>query len=552
MYICIERISKDLPIISDELNQLSLIFKDIFMNKTFTLISAAVMCASTASAQLGSEPVVTFHNESSLSFIPQDYTAGQDGKLYYAIDDDNQQFVIVNGDFQKEKTIKVNASPITFTTKFYTKLQNVTVSVLSIRSNVEYEGADGGKMVIGAVDTYQQGSWFDLTPDEALATMKDRFGNDIIQEKKGNDIYYYVNGAFYESDKYGTKYPTQYGRLTMTTATKGNFAIYGAQYGDCPTYTEEGATKMFKNRGYEPTKVDDCLYFYPNADYNNDEYFMYGRFKTTYPKRYYVLDGDGIVRYYSVDYNVQADRGETWIPENTESETHIPEVEEIELISAKFGGVDTYDFEISQTLFNTNASYEYVLPIIGTYDEVSYDTRYLDGFGSYEVKVEGQHIYDAGYKVVDENGKELSRIMLPAGYRGSNVQVVDFGPKRYFVVEAYNSIKVDYWGDMSMFVYSINPSGSGVMELVMEESGVKVSPRVARRSTPINVTLSSEGKSDRQVIVTSVNGVTVMTKNVSAGETSTSIDTSRMQQGMYVVSVVENGKKSEHCKVVIR
>ncbi|MDE7444086.1 MAG: T9SS type A sorting domain-containing protein [Muribaculaceae bacterium] len=160
-----------------------------------------------------------------------------------------------------------------------------------------------------------------------------------------------------------------------------------------------------------------------------------------------------------------------------------------------------------------------------------------------------------GFKMLDDSGTELSRVMLPSGYESieNKVKVIDFGTKRYMLIYG-DKIGFDYFEneDDKVFVYSIDTQASGAMQLVAELSGVAVNPRVARRSEPINVTFNTDGIASRKVIVTSVNGTVVMSKNVAQGETSVSIDTSRLSHGMYVVSVIENGKKSEHCKVVIR
>lgn len=527
------------------------------MDKVFTLISSMALCAMTAGAQISGNPIVSFPDEVGLRFIPSEYATVGSTSVLYSLEERVSQWsaAIYNSDFKREQIFDLQGQYYKLEVKRYTKLKDVTASVAQLNLEVMTNG--DGPLAVAAMNRHQM-SYDGMSYEVALEQFKNMTGTDVTVEKKDADTYLYAVGRYFEQDRYGTKYPMLYGVWSpVPSADNGTLTVYEVYYGEVATFSKEAATAICAEQGYRPMMVDDKTCFFPPVD-NEYDYFMYSRFGYRYPRRLFYLNGDGVLTRYNVEYRADAQMAEDWILERAYSEDsdNLRPVS-VTPVMFKMGGVDMDAVYISNTMFrNWNSSYlqyDYVFPITEVYEEESIDHEYIDGLGDYEVKTVRQWDRVVGYRVMDaQSHQEVAKLTLPDGFESDTyLDLIDFGDKRYIAVEAQKKENNDA-RTYRTFVYKIDPNASGVMELVEDQIEMTVMPRLARRSTPITVNFGSEGKSPRKVIVTSVSGMTVMTKDVAAGETSTSIDTSAFGQGMYVVSVVENGRKSEHCKVIIR
>lgn len=73
-----------------------------------------------------------------------------------------------------------------------------------------------------------------------------------------------------------------------------------------------------------------------------------------------------------------------------------------------------------------------------------------------------------------------------------------------------------------------------------------------RRGTDVSINLGTTAETACKVIVTSVSGQTVLTRNIEPGTTRTTIDTSRFENGMYIVTVSDCMTTRENTKIVVR
>lgn len=521
------------------------------MKKSFTLLSAAALCSLTAMAQFGGDPVLSLRGDVSLSFVPVEYSASGIANVYSSYDlKSSTMFTVYDSDFNKVTNFNADCGADYLQVRRYSKLESINVKVREQHPEVITYGGDG-QPAVAAVSSNSNSYGYGMGPSDAFVQMQSMFGPEVTQERKGDEYYFYIPNAYYQQDRYGTKYPERYGVWTPASSNApSELKIVEKSYGEVCTFSKGVAEAFCRDQDYLLMMVDDKVCFFPVDEY---EYFMYDRFGKHYPRRCFYLNEDGVLARYNLEYEASAQFADDWkLERGWNEESREMRVCGIEARMAKLGNVDMDDFKISQTLFNNDGMYEYVLPVIQIYEEEQFGTEYLDGVGNYEVKTVSQRERVVGYKVCNEFRQEVSRLTLPADYIGDYLEVVDFGDKRYLTVGAYkeadNGNHVYY-----TLVYKIDPNASGVMQLVGDPIEVTVAPRVTRRSTPITVKFSGEDNGgDRQVMVTGVNGMTVMTMKVAAGETSANIDTSRLSEGMYVVTVVENGKKIENCKVIIR
>lgn len=119
--------------------------------------------------------------------------------------------------------------------------------------------------------------------------------------------------------------------------------------------------------------------------------------------------------------------------------------------------------------------------------------------------------------------------------------------KNYLLVDVNNLSQTEQY----YIVYEID-AAKGSVKAIDAPRRVSVAPTMPRRGTDVNIDLGSPAETACKVIVTSVSGQTVMTRNIEPGTTSTTIDTSRFENGMYIVTVSDGKTTRENTKIVVR
>ncbi len=178
---------------------------------------------------------------------------------------------------------------------------------------------------------------------------------------------------------------------------------------------------------------------------------------------------------------------------------------------------DDLDLPLTQTLFNSDSHYEYMLE---------------DG--------------KSGFKIVNDEGRILQTVNFPPDYYDGYIEYNLWNINdEYFLF-------VDTWGSGDILVYKINRSDSGTPLTYSGKmkSRMAVSPRTARRSMPVTVSLDGDADySDIQLVDES--GRTIMSMPVN-GQTSIVIETSSLRSGMYIVRATGDAGEQEACKIIIR
>ena len=185
------------------------------------------------------------------------------------------------------------------------------------------------------------------------------------------------------------------------------------------------------------------------------------------------------------------------------------------------GGGDHLDIIVSQTLFNDDAEYEYVAPIVSN-DE--------------EKKI-------IGLVVKTESGKELQKIKVIEGHYFMELQLTIIGDKKYLTVESYD----DDYNEYSSY-YNIDKT-SGLRQ-VGEPVKVSVSPVIINQGESVNVKVG-ETKGNASITVSDIQGRTVYT--TVANESGVyPIPGSVMSKGMNILTVKTPGKSTHSSKVIVR
>lgn len=223
-------------------------------------------------------------------------------------------------------------------------------------------------------------------------------------------------------------------------------------------------------------------------------------------------------------------------------------------IDVESGNKTQNGYVLTQSVFNNDVSYEYIMPIYELYENGASE-RDRDGDGEIDERITYYSTRVVGFKIVQDNGKVLSSVRFGDGLSlntlySSRVFCINFANKKYLMVNVEKKTG-DERGSYSIF-YSIDPSDPTSLKAVRtEKTGIKAMPTIARQSEVVNVDVSNF-KNPRHVSVVSSNGQTVMTRHIADGQSHVEVQTSGLPAGLYIVKVTDGQSVSDNCKIIIR
>ncbi len=203
---------------------------------------------------------------------------------------------------------------------------------------------------------------------------------------------------------------------------------------------------------------------------------------------------------------------------------------------------------ITQSLFNDDAKYEFLLPVMEVFENSSYD----DWSGTLTTKYRHEPI---GYKIVSEEGALLHELIINTEKDKDmeiEAYVLTLGDKNYFMVYSYRDTEDGYSDRITRF-YEIKKDGSGIQKVREMRGGMNIRPTVANRDEQITITLNDENSNvARELVVTGVNGQLVGRRDIPAGENSVQIPASMLRSGMYNFTLQQKGQVVDNGKVIVK
>lgn len=207
---------------------------------------------------------------------------------------------------------------------------------------------------------------------------------------------------------------------------------------------------------------------------------------------------------------------------------------------------DVLDTLLTQTLFNSDEKFEYILPKYRFVEEVEeYDNT---GDNKADERRIYNRIYTSGIEVVSQDGNVVYSFDFGKEYEEEiDIKVVLWGDKTYLCVG-----NGKYCETVDM--YLLNRESSNVSLVKTKElKALKLFPSVAKKDSMVTIDLGDKTADNGGVIfVTDVNGRTMYTKRVEAGETSLKLPISGLASGLYVVSLRTPENSFEAAKLVVK
>lgn len=270
-------------------------------------------------------------------------------------------------------------------------------------------------------------------------------------------------------------------------------------------------------------------------------------------KRISYKSGYPLAKTYEREYNPTTEKydGE-WqlVEEETLTDYPIDVMQRPGYENYNLGSFEGHGVLFTQTLFNEDEYFEYIIPLVKEVESYIYE-RDRDNDGISDYKEERQSFELVGFKVMSENGNEVTRFSVTPDYDDENdIDIIRMGEHYYFVNGASCYDEEGKWKEHVIEIFSIDRTTTEIKKVV-EHRGLKCLPSIAKKNEVINVTLEADNVAT-QILVTSVGGQTVKKLPIQAGQKSVSLHTSGLPAGMYVVSTTDGKNKNEYCKIIIR
>ena len=202
-------------------------------------------------------------------------------------------------------------------------------------------------------------------------------------------------------------YEIQRRKMTIksTVLSSENITVYNEQSGTNQLWTgtwEEAKSWAANNAPFAVEPQDGPLLFFPVDESEYYEYWTYGK---RYPMRYLMWNYNGTLSLILLGYNMEP-IGE-WESVGSGSENPYDLIEYLSFVDLDDNSYPSPRFFFTQTLFNSDEKYEYLIAAYEGGDEVEeYDTN-GDGINDYRRISHGKK---KGYNVVSEDGSILYKI----------------------------------------------------------------------------------------------------------------------------------------------
>ena len=362
---------------------------------------------------------------------------------------------------------------------------------------------------------------------------------------------------------YQLTYQDEEREISAVTVVEENEQDYGMSYEMWlqqqqnmePTFTESKLTITKEANGDSLIIVD----YSENGYFPVEQlYFNYSYFGKQYPNRYWRCK-NGNMFLYNVRYEITYT---DWHVTGTRTENLQENLRRLYLcnINLNYGiGRTNYYFEASQTLFNDDDKFEYIIPKYVLSEKGSsfnYDVVNPGGiYGEEPVEVKRSTVISekdklalVGFQVVSEDGSIIKDITFDNGFQANSaphyVFIITIGEKTYMAFEGYENET-----SCTLF-YKIDRATSSINKVRIAPVQMSVSPTIVDRGVPINVTFADGNADGSTIQVYSNNGIRIGSSSVPAGQSQTQIRVDGAAGMYHVIRTSAKGKGSQ--KIIVK
>ena len=321
-----------------------------------------------------------------------------------------------------------------------------------------------------------------------------------------------------------------------------------------PSFTPSALTIQVQENG------DSVITYKSNYTSYEYLYFAYNTFGVKYPKLYWLASKGNMYECkpnYEVEYS-------DWQVINTYTQNIHEKLDRLRLCNINLNSGDgraNYYFIVSQTLFNNDADFEYIIPkfklsqnsnVMGYSSEINtgYNNETIDTIQTV-CNSEESNFYLIGFQIVSSEGNVINDINFDTGEGVSGIDldhayVITIGSNTYLAFDGYDSND-----KRATLFYKINRTTSDIKKVKVASNSMLVSSTVQEHNAIVNINFTDENNGGSNIVVTSTNGVNVKQVTVPSNQKSVQFNFAG-NAGVYCISRVQKGKISEVKKVLIK
>lgn len=326
-----------------------------------------------------------------------------------------------------------------------------------------------------------------------------------------------------------------------------------------PTFDE---SQLIINKQENGDSIISFDYVRENYVNNAQMYFNYAYFGMKYPKVCLVCHG-GEATMYRVSYSIAYS---DWTETGTHTENKQQSLNRIRLCNVNInkgdGRPDCY-FEVSQTLFNSDEEFEYIIPKLKLSDKGSLPSEYnlpIFNFPSDDdapveivrstVNSEQKKIALAGFQVVSADGGILNDITCDGDFEGSididYGYVITMGQSTYLAFNGY-----DTKNNGQTIFYNIDRESTTIKKVKTADAKMILSPAILERNTPVCVSFTDDNAVGSDLKVVTSSGAVIQSVAVPKGQKNIQLNVNA-PKGMYFISRFQKNKADETKKMIVK
>lgn len=537
----------------------------------------ALMAATAAQAQVLNQYENTFNGSfGGCASVPAKYSS--DGKAYLVTTDEgdkNTQLSVYDDKLSKVKTIDIAEPENARSYDITRERDRVTTVVMTNYDKGESDGwkdwmldqglapltLEEAKSYLASQEEFNVDSTYvnEDTTFMLSSSQNDYFLPEVYGLEYPEKLYFYIGGKLYSRENHWDNWSQESITLTgkydwevdefFLRRWKKNNILLSISLDEAKSYL---ANNNFSVDSTSTSVNADTTYLFSF----NSEYYLYDYeedFGHMYPTEFFAYSSDGKLfwhrKYYYVSRSYTGEWKETK-EENSYLSCDYPCDFSIQDYNANsLGGYEVH-IMATQTLFNSDDSYEYIMPVFTIEAGTPYERdRDNDGETDY---IETHYYAEArAFNIVSDNGNILQTVNLPTGLCLSNMYLVTINNEQYFLCSAYKSDE-GYYQDYYNVFYTIGNDGSTQIQQVGEPMRTRVHPTVAGRNETITVELDGNGNGEKEIFVSNAAGQTVYKSKVAAGQKQVLINASGLSRGMNIISVRGGKGKTNSNKVIVK
>lgn len=203
---------------------------------------------------------------------------------------------------------------------------------------------------------------------------------------------------------------------------------------------------------------------------------------------------------------------------------------------------------LTQTLFNDDEKYEYLIPDITSVAEKLYSEEDRDGDGVIDYRT--FKYVPKSCNIMNSDGELVGTLNFQDNFDTDYFKLIHWSGKLYFQSETETKIDGKWEYTQHFYLFERNTTS---LKKIETPAMFRIAPQITKRYEAVEVEIAEEAsRNGGELVVTDMNGRTVYTQTVPVGESTMKLHVYNLASGVYGVSYITNGKRIDSSKLIVR